>query len=656
VITLVTLHTAGRPAIGVSLAMLRMRLAAALLVVCPSFALAQTIDGTLPSPLPLFPPDNWWNLDISGAPVDPGSDGFIAFINNGGTRHLHPDFGGEEFPGSTQVYGMPYAVVDGTQPKLLVDFVLYGSESDGVGVPFYPIPAQAITQPHWVEGGDPGNVDLRDSEDRHLLIVDRDNKYLYELYNVYYNTATAQWEAGSGAFWDMKTNNRRPLGWTSADAAGLAIFPGLVRYDEAYDPTVTSIGHAFRVTVRSTNGYVYPASHSAGSTTGALPMGARLRLKATKDISGFTPEVQKIFQAMKTYGLIVADNGSDMYITGTFDTRWDNGVLNPAFGALSASDFEVVQLGWNPPVAPALSVDAYPGGASNENGVLEPGETAVVAPSWQSPQGGVPLSGSVIAFWGPPGANYSIVDGSAAYGSPAADTPSECWAASADCFRLSVSAPASRPAAHWDAWAQEIVNGEASKTWALHVGGSFADAPAAHPFYSWIETVLHNGVTSGCGDATYCPDAPVTRAQMAVFLLKSKMSGGYAPPPASGTVFADVPPGAFGGAWIEDLAASGVTSGCGGSLYCPDAPVTRAQMAVFLLKARHGSAYAPPPASGVFADVPASDNFAPWIEELAAEGVTAGCGGGSYCPNAPNTRGQMAVFLSKMFQLRLYEP
>ena len=304
--------------------------------------------GALPGPLPLFPPDNWWNLDISGAPVDPGSDGFIAFINNGGTRHLHPDFGGEEFPGSTQVYGMPYAVVDGTQPKLLVDFVLYGSESDGVGVPFYPIPAQAITQPHWVEGGDPGNVDLRDSEDRHLLIVDRDNKYLYELYNVYYNTATAQWEAGSGAFWDMKTNNRRPLGWTSADAAGLAIFPGLVRYDEAYDPTVTSIGHAFRVTVRSTNGYVYPASHSAGSTTGALPMGARLRLKATKDISGFTPEVQKIFQAMKTYGLIVADNGTDMYITGTFDTRWDNGVLNPAFGALSASDFEVVQLGWNP--------------------------------------------------------------------------------------------------------------------------------------------------------------------------------------------------------------------------------------------------------------------------------------------------------------------
>src|SRR5215831_14782563 len=283
--------------------------------------------GALPGPLPLFPPDNWWNLDISAAPVDPNSGNFITYINAGsssGIRRLHPDFGGEESPGSVQVYGMPYAVVDGTQAKLTVNFVLYPGESDSVG---YPIPPQAITQPHWVEGGDPGNVDLRDSEDRHLLIVDRDNKYLYELYNVFYNTTTGQWEAGSGAFFDMNTNNRRPEGWTSADAAGLAILPGLVRYDEAYDPAVTNIQHAFRVTVHTTNGHVYPASHTAGSTSGSLPMGARLRLKAMKDISGFPPEVQKIFRAMKRYGLIVADNGEDMYITGTFDTRWNNDIL-----------------------------------------------------------------------------------------------------------------------------------------------------------------------------------------------------------------------------------------------------------------------------------------------------------------------------------------
>ena len=322
--------------------------AALLLSVHTAGAIAGPVEGgALPAPLPLFPSDNWWNLDISAAPLDPNSAAFIGFINNGSARHLHPDFGGEVSPGSAQVYGMPYAVVDGTQPKLTVKFMLYGDESDGVGVPFYPIPAEAITQPHWIEGGEAGNVDRR-SEDRHLLIVDRDNRYLYELYNVYYNTSSGQWEAGSAAFWDMKTNNRRPEGWTSADAAGLAILPGLVRYDEVYDPSVTEIQHAFRVTVRSTNGHVYPASHTAGSSSGALPMGARLRLKAGKDISGFTPEMQKIFRAFKKYGLIVADNGTDMYITGTFDTRWDNDILNPAFSALTASDFEVVQLGWNP--------------------------------------------------------------------------------------------------------------------------------------------------------------------------------------------------------------------------------------------------------------------------------------------------------------------
>ena len=306
-------------------------------------------NGTLPGPFPLFPPANWWNLDVSGAPVDSNSAAFIAFINNGGTRRLHPDFGGDVSPGSVAIYGMPYVVVDGTQPKKAVQF-LYSDESDGVNhstntsVPFYPIPDQAITQPHWIEGGEPGNQDLRSSSDRHMLIVDRDNKYLYELYNVFYDGAA--WHGGSGAFFDMNANDRRPDGWTSADAAGLAILPGLVRYDEVYGPD--EIGHAFRVTVRSTNGYVYPASHRAGSTAGALPMGARLRLKAGKDISAFPADAQKIFRAMKKYGLLVADNGSDMYITGTYDNRWNNDVLNPAFSGLLASDFEVITLGYNP--------------------------------------------------------------------------------------------------------------------------------------------------------------------------------------------------------------------------------------------------------------------------------------------------------------------
>jgi len=310
---------------------------------------AATLGGSLPAPLPLFPVDNWWNLDVSSAPVDPASASYITFINNGSTRRLHPDFGGEASAGSVDIYGFPYVVVDSTQPKRAVQFA-YADESDGVNhttgqsVLFYPIPDEAITQAHWVEGGAPANVDLRSSADRHLLIVDRDNRHLYELYNVFYDGVN--WHAGSGAFFDLNANGRRPDGWTSADAAGLAILPGLVRYDEVFGPG--EIQHALRVTVRATNGYVFPASHRAGSTTGALPMGARLRLKATVSLTTYTPEVQKIFRAMQRYGLIVADNGSDMYISGAFDTRWNNGVLNPAFSALKASDFEVVQLGWRP--------------------------------------------------------------------------------------------------------------------------------------------------------------------------------------------------------------------------------------------------------------------------------------------------------------------
>ncbi|MGE0811703.1 MAG: hypothetical protein AB7O28_17630 [Vicinamibacterales bacterium] len=301
-----------------------------------------TIGGALP---PLFPADNWWNQDVSQAPVAAESPALIGFINNGGTRRLHPDFGGYAGTGN-DIYGFPYVVVAGDQPKRQVQFY-YDDESDGVGVPFYPIPDQAITQPYWIEGGPAGNQSP--GGDRHMLIVDKDNKKLYELYDLGWDGA--KWTAGSGAAFDLQTNARRPDGWTSADAAGLAILPGLVRYDEVYGPG--EITHAFRVTVRASNNYyVWPASHKAGSNTAAPPMGARLRLKASKDISGFPPEMQKIFRAMKKYGLIVADNGSDMYISGAFDPRWDNDVLNPAFRGLSASDFDVVQLGWRGTTTP----------------------------------------------------------------------------------------------------------------------------------------------------------------------------------------------------------------------------------------------------------------------------------------------------------------
>jgi hypothetical protein len=305
--------------------------------------------GPLPGPLPLFPADNWWNVDVSQAPVDPRSDAFLDFIGRG-TR-LHPDFGGDA-PDFPETYGMIYVSVPGSsQPLVPVTFVEFPDESDA-GAPGrpagYPIPEQAKTQPKWIEGGYPGNVDA--PGDRHMLLVDRDNRILYELYHTFWNGDAGRWEAGSGAVFPLGSNRRRPEGWTSADAAGLAILPGLVRYDEAFGPN--PIRHAFRFTVRATNGHVFPASHTAGDRNGAPPMGTRLRLKAGKDLSGYPPEVRKIFQAMKTYGLILADNGTDMYITGAHDTRWNNDVLNPAFASLTAGDFEVIELGWKPATTP----------------------------------------------------------------------------------------------------------------------------------------------------------------------------------------------------------------------------------------------------------------------------------------------------------------
>ena len=293
--------------------------------------------GTLAG-VAIFPADNPWNLDVSAAPVDSSSAAYVAWIDNGaGPRRLHPDFG-------PPPYGIPYAVVSGVQPLERVGFSPYGDQSDSgaTGRPAgYPIPVAARASANWIEGGAAGGGT---SGDRHLLVVDRDHHLLFETWATRWDAATNRWTAGSGAVFDLNSNARRPDGWTSADAAGLAILPGLVRYDETSGP----ITHAFRVTLRATNGDVFPASHAAGTTAGALPMGARLRLKASKDLSGYAADVQRIFRAMQVYGLIVADNGSDMYVSGTMDARWNNDALNPAFASLTADDFEVVRLGWHP--------------------------------------------------------------------------------------------------------------------------------------------------------------------------------------------------------------------------------------------------------------------------------------------------------------------
>jgi hypothetical protein len=181
----------------------------------------------------------------------------------------------------------------------------------------------------------------------------------------------------------------------------------------------------------------------------------------------------------------------------------------------------------------------------------------------------------------------------------------------------------------------------------------FLDVPQGHLFYDFVTKLFANGITAGCGGGNYCVSSSITRAQMAVFLLKGKLGVCYVPPDPTGTAFGDVPANGFAAAWIEDLAARGITGGCGGGNYCPNSAVTRAQMAVFLLKTLLGSSHVPPAAVGIFEDVPPGSFAADWIEELAARSITAGCSTSPslYCPTAPNTRGQMAVFIVKTFRL-----
>jgi hypothetical protein len=271
-----------------------------------------------------FPASSSWKQDISSAPVDPNSSAIINFI--GPSVGLHPDFGAGQYQGSTM--GIPYVVVDGLQPLVNINFTAYGDESD-LGP--MPVPANAP-----IEGyPNPG------TGDRHVLVIDNGNCFLYELYSSYPN-ADGTWNAASAAVWDLQNGEQRPWTWTSADAAGLPIFPGLVRYDEV---AAGAIHHAIRFTLpNSEAAMVPPASHWAATDSSApVPMGMRLRLKASYDISSFSANVQVILTALKKYGMIMADNGSPMYLSGAPDDRWDNNDLHN-LSQVPASAFEVVQM------------------------------------------------------------------------------------------------------------------------------------------------------------------------------------------------------------------------------------------------------------------------------------------------------------------------
>jgi hypothetical protein len=267
---------------------------------------------------PVFPASNAWNRDVSRLPVHPRSRAFIASISSHGDRFLHADFGGHG------QYGIPYSTVPASQARLPVRFTEYGDESDPGP---YPIPLRAPIEP----GGD-----------RHVLVVQRGACKLYELYHA--QRGQGGWRAGNGAVFDLRSNRLRPAGWTSADAAGLPILPGLARYDEAQSG---AIRHALRFTVaESQRGYIFPARHFASDDRDPNhpPMGLRVRMKAGYQVGRFHGQARVILAALKRYGMIVADNGSDWFISGAADRRWSDEDLNQ-LKTVPGSAFEAVSTG-----------------------------------------------------------------------------------------------------------------------------------------------------------------------------------------------------------------------------------------------------------------------------------------------------------------------
>jgi len=330
---------------------------------CSVMSAGQTasLNGFVP-----FDSSSLWDTDISSAPVDPNSSSIIT--NWVGSVNLHPDWG------TDPTYGIPYVIVDGTQSLVNINLGAYPDESDPGPM---PIPANAP-----VEGG------ASSTGDRHVLVLNNANCFLYELYNASPNP-DGSWNADSTAVWDLLGNPQRPYTWTSADAAGLPIFPGLVRYDEV---ATGKIQHAFRFTLPSTRAaFTPPASHWAATSSDstAPPMGMRLRLKSSYDISGFDAQMQVILTAMRHYGLILADNGSALFVTGVSDSRWGSDL--ETLKTVPASAFEVVQMN------PIYTNANYPIGAA-------PTISSFTASPTQVSSGG-----SVTLSWSVGSADYIIV-------------------------------------------------------------------------------------------------------------------------------------------------------------------------------------------------------------------------------------------------------
>ena len=587
----------------------------------------------------VFPADNIWNTPVDQLPVASNSSTYVNTIGAG--TIVHADFGAGLWAGGP--IGIPYLTVPGTQTKYPATFLYYDESDPGP----YAVPLNVP-----IEGGS------QSTGDRHALVIDQDHCILYELGRAF--PQAASWQADAGAIFNLLSNALRPATWTSTDAAGLSVCAGLVRYDEIASG---EIRHALRFTVPHTRrAYVWPARHYASSITDPAypPMGLRVRLRASFDITGYSAVNQIILRALKKYGMMLSDNGSAWYITGAPDSRWNNSDLQK-LGMITGADFEVVDVsglmvdpntGQVRAAAPAILTIGKTHSGSFSQGQSAATYTVTVSNSAAAgPAGGIVTVTETV----PAGLTLTSMAG-VGWTCPAGAkqcTRSDALPAGASYPAITVTVNVAAAAASPQVNRVAVSGGgsaSAAATDSTTIWPAFTDVASSDSFFSAVNLIREYGITGGCqaSPPMYCPNDNVTRAQMAIFVVRSVMGGDNFT--YSGTpYFTDVPATAFGFKWIQKARELNISSGCGNNGYCPNDLVTRGQMAIFVTRARLGAAadgtfsY---PSTPYFTDVPSAHPYFKWIQRMKLEQITGGCGTGStYCPDAPVTRGQMAIFI-----------